>query len=277
VASFSTHGYTPSLTSASTVASDTGIGLKTPSAEASPTALGHRSKVEQPTAFSGLPLGAQGYGQEAEPYNATMNHSQTYLTSEPSHISTGPPYGAQSQTTGGMSQYPPYHQQPSMQSGPGAYGSAHAPYSTSYYGGLTSPQSANRGSASTNNHQLTPLSSTTLTLVSCYRTKLTVCSAMGMVPQQNGQYGNAVGPAAQGYSHSFDSTGQIPPPGVKPRVTATLWEDEGSLCFQVESKGVCVARREGQYNLHECTIARICIASAPCMYLQLTKAEQTIT
>ncbi|KAI1005818.1 Cell pattern formation-associated protein [Podosphaera aphanis] len=42
----------------------------------------------------------------------------------------------------------------------------------------------------------------------------------------------------------FDVTGQIAPPGMKPRVTATLWEDEGSLCFQVEAKGVCVARRE---------------------------------
>lgn len=44
----------------------------------------------------------------------------------------------------------------------------------------------------------------------------------------------------------FDTTGQVAPPGMKPRVTATLWEDEGSLCFQVEAKGVCVARREGQ-------------------------------
>jgi enhanced filamentous growth protein 1 len=31
-------------------------------------------------------------------------------------------------------------------------------------------------------------------------------------------------------------------------VTATLWEDEGSLCFQVEAKGVCVARREGMFE-----------------------------
>lgn len=36
---------------------------------------------------------------------------------------------------------------------------------------------------------------------------------------------------------------------MKPRVTATLWEDEGSLCFQVEAKGVCVARREGMLSL----------------------------
>jgi protein SOK2 len=50
--------------------------------------------------------------------------------------------------------------------------------------------------------------------------------------------------------HTFDTSGQIAPPGMKPRVTATLWEDEGSLCFQVEAKGVCVARREGSKLLH---------------------------
>lgn len=44
----------------------------------------------------------------------------------------------------------------------------------------------------------------------------------------------------------FDTSGQVAPPGMKPRVTATLWEDEGSLCFQVEARGICVARREGE-------------------------------
>jgi hypothetical protein len=44
---------------------------------------------------------------------------------------------------------------------------------------------------------------------------------------------------------SMDTTGQLAPPGMKPRVTATLWEDEGTLCFQVDVKGTCVARREG--------------------------------
>lgn len=54
----------------------------------------------------------------------------------------------------------------------------------------------------------------------------------------------------QAFSHNtFDTTGQIAPPGMKPRVTATLWEDEGSLCFQVEAKGVCVARRDGELPL----------------------------
>lgn len=61
---------------------------------------------------------------------------------------------------------------------------------------------------------------------------------------------NASLPGAQSYQpHTFDHTGQIAPPGMKPRVTATLWEDEGSLCFQVEAKGVCVARREGMHVL----------------------------
>ncbi|VVT45738.1 uncharacterized protein SAPINGB_P000866 [Magnusiomyces paraingens] len=44
---------------------------------------------------------------------------------------------------------------------------------------------------------------------------------------------------------SEDAVGQIPPAGgIKPRVTTSLWEDEGTLCFQVEVKGICVARRE---------------------------------
>lgn len=62
----------------------------------------------------------------------------------------------------------------------------------------------------------------------------------------------------QGYGGQagFDMTGQVAPAGMKPRVTATLWEDEGSLCFQVEAKGVCVARREGMQNIcHETKLA----------------------
>ena len=31
----------------------------------------------------------------------------------------------------------------------------------------------------------------------------------------------------------------------KPELSATLWEDEGCICFQVKVKGVCIARRDG--------------------------------
>ena len=53
-------------------------------------------------------------------------------------------------------------------------------------------------------------------------------------------------PASYQQPGGFDTTGQVAPAGMKPRVTATLWEDEGSLCFQVEARGICVARREGK-------------------------------
>ena len=77
---------------------------------------------------------------------------------------------------------------------------------------------------------------------------LTVSTAMGGSAHSQSSYGSQAGVHAQSYSAptSFDTTGQVAPPGVKPRVTATLWEDEGSLCFQIEAKGVCVARREGK-------------------------------
>jgi enhanced filamentous growth protein 1 len=66
-------------------------------------------------------------------------------------------------------------------------------------------------------------------------------------PNNSHNYVAATQPPSAGYPapHQMDTTGQTGPPGIKPKVTATLWEDEGSLCFQVEAKGVCVARREG--------------------------------
>ena len=59
-------------------------------------------------------------------------------------------------------------------------------------------------------------------------------------------HGYVSGAAQSQQNAVHDPTGQTCPPGAKPRVTATLWEDEGSLCYQVEAKGVCVARREGE-------------------------------
>ena len=56
------------------------------------------------------------------------------------------------------------------------------------------------------------------------------------------------GMATASYTPGYDTSGQLAPPGMKPRVTATLWEDEGSLCFQVEARGICVARREGAFR-----------------------------
>ena len=68
---------------------------------------------------------------------------------------------------------------------------------------------------------------------------------LGSVSQGGPQTPQSATAGGYNTNHSFDATGQLAPPGMKPRVAATLWEDEGSLCFQVEARGVCVARREG--------------------------------
>jgi len=63
--------------------------------------------------------------------------------------------------------------------------------------------------------------------------------------------GAPAGPPPGYPQQSADTSGQVAPSGMKPRVTATLWEDEGCMCFQVEAKGVCVARRDGEiYCMH---------------------------
>jgi hypothetical protein len=58
----------------------------------------------------------------------------------------------------------------------------------------------------------------------------------------------------------FDTTGQFAPPGMRPRLTTSVSEEEGSLCFQVDVNGICVARREGLsfYHCRSC----VCLQSA---------------
>ncbi|KAL4401067.1 RNA polymerase II transcription regulator [Malassezia pachydermatis] len=42
------------------------------------------------------------------------------------------------------------------------------------------------------------------------------------------------------------------------RVTTTLWEDEGTLCFQVDVKGVCVARRHDNNMINGTKLLNVC-------------------
>jgi len=48
----------------------------------------------------------------------------------------------------------------------------------------------------------------------------------------------------------FDRTGQTAPPGSSPTVATAFWEDEGCLCYQVETRGVCVARRDDNHMIN---------------------------
>lgn len=44
--------------------------------------------------------------------------------------------------------------------------------------------------------------------------------------------------------------GRCRPPNHKPKLTGTVWEDEGTICFQVEVNGICVARREDNHFIN---------------------------
>ncbi|KAI1617932.1 hypothetical protein EDD36DRAFT_17147 [Exophiala viscosa] len=162
-----------------------------------------------------------------------MNQTHSYMEMHPgSHISSGPSPYSHPATAAPMGHYQQYQQPPVMPPASTQYGHSQ-PYSNyGYPNGVTSPQSAT-GPVSQPVNSLPAMSS---------MTPHSYVPQTPTLPAPNQAY-----PAQQ---QPFDTTGQIAPPGVKPRVTATLWEDEGSLCFQVEAKGVCVARREDNHFIN---------------------------
>lgn len=198
-------------------------GPKTPSptlavSGALPAPLSHTSS------YSSNPQAGSGYPYHQESY-ANMNQPPPEMYYN-SHMSSGQPPAPQTITSSGMAHYSHHQQPPLLQPGPAQYSPAQGSYSQygNYANGLTSPQQAG--------HQVPgPMGAqgSVLSLPPMSSTAQPVMPGQGYAPQQG-----------------FDTTGQLAPPGMKPRVTATLWEDEGSLCFQVEAKGVCVARREGE-------------------------------
>ncbi|KAM5446698.1 hypothetical protein McanMca71_006311 [Microsporum canis] len=164
-----------------------------------------------------------------------MNQTQPYMDVQSSHLASSQPY-SQGTAAENISHYSQYQQPSLLQPGPTAYPPSHSYPQYGYSNGITSPPNNQPVHNSLNGQgpaqilPLPPLNST-------------ASNSHGYVPNSTGQ--------VQPYSsQTFDTTGQIAPPGVKPRVTATLWEDEGSLCFQVEAKGVCVARREDNHMIN---------------------------
>ena len=170
------------------------------------------------SAYSEHPHYAQAPG-----YSSSMNQPQPYMDVHQSHAPASGPAPS-------MPQYSNYGQpqalQPASQSYPPAYGH----YS---YPNTMAPMSAGHPvTSSMQGHMVNSLPLPTM--------------------QSNPQAGPPAGHPTPGapFSQSFDQTGQVAPHGMKPRVTATLWEDEGSLCFQVEANGVCVARREDNHMIN---------------------------
>ena len=212
--SFSSASLSNGSSHTSYTAESPAAGPKTPS----PTSPGSNSTSQK--ASGNLPSVAYNYRQEAY---TNMNQGPDMYYS--SHISAGQAPVPQT-VTSGLGHYS-HHQPAPLQPGPGQYSSTPGPYGNyGYSNGLASQQQG--GQLGSMGSQGNALSLPSLTAAQ------PILHGQGYPPQPQG----------------FDTTGQVAPPGMKPRVTATLWEDEGALCFQVEAKGICVARREGELLLN---------------------------
>lgn len=245
--------YSASTTSSSSyTTAQSSVGLKTPSPSPTshnlPSHPGVPDESPDPSDYSQPNSTISHYAPVTEPFHPTMNQSQQYLDSHQPHMSAGQSYAPQATTAGSTSLYSPYQQQLSvLQSGPPSYGSSASSYGQygGYTNGVTSPQGTGQPVSGSMGQQM---NSGLLPLPGKPTASATIDRSanhdVAMPPGGPSPHAYIGGPAP-GYPPTYDSSGQMAPPGMKPRVTATLWEDEGSMCFQVEAKGVCVARRDG--------------------------------
>jgi len=180
-----------------------------------------------------------------------MNQTQPYMDMHAaSHISSGPSH-SYSAPSAPLGHYQQYQQPPVIPPASQHYGPTQTYGSYGYANGVTSPQSASGPIGQQVQSQIPSLPGKLSSRNSLCQTNVSQAMMAGPTTQHPyvTQAPTLPAPNQGGYAPSppFDTTGQVAPPGMKPRVTATLWEDEGSLCFQVEAKGVCVARREGMF------------------------------
>lgn len=59
-----------------------------------------------------------------------------------------------------------------------------------------------------------------------------------------GCFGGPCSPTDNAFGHPTP-----PAPIQRPKLTTTVWEDEATVCYQVDAKNICVARRRGKKNL----------------------------
>lgn len=71
----------------------------------------------------------------------------------------------------------------------------------------------------------------------------------------------------------FDHSGQSKSEIMKPRVKATVWKDESSPCFEVNAKGVCVARRQDNNMINATQLLNVTGMSKDCSDDILQKEE----
>ncbi|EPS44253.1 hypothetical protein H072_1771 [Dactylellina haptotyla CBS 200.50] len=218
------------------------------------------------SASSKLPLPVPGHSSQPAPgsvsaYSTTQpsgSHYSAHPVSSTGLASTQPYYSHDTSVTPqyiGMDSYShqSYSQPQSANSGHTPTSAGAMPYSSSHMPPPYEPQHTTQSAYPQFSYPTTSMPSTLSSSVSStqgpFRGVMTPGGAGSLVSSRGESnmldtYNKAI------YPSTPDTTGQVCPPGAKPRVTATLWEDEGSLCFQVEAKGVCVARREDNHMIN---------------------------
>ncbi|KAI5776641.1 hypothetical protein EDC01DRAFT_451091 [Geopyxis carbonaria] len=216
---------------------------KIPDSQPSLQVLPNPTTSASPQGYSTTPQYA--YSSDNTGYmNSQGNSSYGALEySHQHHLSQGQPSTPQTATSGGgLSSFPPqppilqptYQQQPTHAVFPQfSFPSSNGVSSPAGQPGVSGPMSVHA------NQQLLPLPPS----MTPNHSPLASVSA-------GGQQTPSSTTAGAYNTQPFDTTGQMAPAGMKPRVAATLWEDEGSLCFQVEARGVCVARREDNHMIN---------------------------
>lgn len=86
---------------------------------------------------------------------------------------------------------------------------------------------------------------------------MTNSSASATSPAAPGGMTSGAMMAASSYGSAPQYAAPVPWMG-RHRVTTTLWEDEGTLCFQVDVKGVCVARRHDNNMVNGTKLLNVC-------------------
>ncbi|KAL1954203.1 hypothetical protein VTO42DRAFT_1519 [Malbranchea cinnamomea] len=159
-----------------------------------------------------------------------MNQTQPYLDVHPSHLASTQPYTSQPGPAENVSHYPQY-QAPVLH--PTSYGHGTSSYPQyGYPNGVSSPTT----SQPITNALAPPMQTSGL---------LPLHPPMTSPAHSAHSYPSVSGSGQQQEKPKpIDITGQLNPLGLKPKVSATLWEDEGTLCYQIEVGGICVARRE---------------------------------
>lgn len=97
------------------------------------------------------------------------------------------------------------------------------------------PSSTPSSSSSNNTSSYTPLPSSS----SFYQPYPT-----SMLPRSNSA--SALSSSSSGSGSLYRPSSLVTKPITRPRLTTTLWEDESTLCYQVDCRGICVARRQGK-------------------------------